>query len=52
MAVDSSIRMCEAYGVKPDAYVTVDPQKQEILFENKTAQNTRYFGGYKVFIDR
>lgn len=45
LAVDSSIRMCEAYGVKPDAYVTVDPQKQEILFENKTAQNTPLFWG-------
>lgn len=45
LAVDSSIRMCEAYGVKPDAYVTVDPQKQEILFDNETAQNTPLFWG-------
>lgn len=45
LAVDSSIRMCESYGVKPDAYVTVDPQKQGILFDNETAENTPLFWG-------
>lgn len=44
-AVDSAIRMCESYGVRPDAYVTIDPQKQEILFDNETAENTPLFWG-------
>ena len=37
--------MCEKYGVKPDAIVTIDPQKQEILFENETANNAPLFWG-------
>lgn len=45
LAVDSSIRMFESYGVKPDAFVTIDPQKQEILFNNEIAQNTALFWG-------
>lgn len=45
LAVDSAIRMCKSYGVKPDAFVTVDPQKQQILFENEIAQNTPLFWG-------
>lgn len=43
--MDSSIRMCESYGVKPDAYVTVDPQKQGILFDNETAEKIPLFWG-------
>ena len=45
IAVDSAIMMCEKYGVKPDAIVTIDPQKQEILFENETANNAPLFWG-------
>ena len=31
--------------MKPDAIVTIDPQKQEILFENETANNAPLFWG-------
>ena len=43
LAVDSAIRMCEEHGIRPDAFVTIDPQKQDILFENETAEQTPLF---------
>ena len=45
IAVDSAIMMCEKHGIKPDAYATIDPQKQEVLFENTTAMATPLFWG-------
>ena len=43
LAVDSAIRMCEEHHIKPDGFATIDPQKQEVLFENQTADETPLF---------
>lgn len=52
LAVDSAIRMCEEHHIKPDGFATIDPQKQEVLFENQTADETPLFGAYRVYISR
>lgn len=43
LAVDSAIRMCVKHSVVPDAIVTIDPQKQDILFHNEVANKTPLF---------
>lgn len=43
IAVDSSIRLLEAHGIEPDAFVTIDPVKPKVLFENELAQKTPVF---------
>lgn len=43
IAVDSAIRMCLKHKITPDAVVTIDPIKNEILFENDLAKNIPVF---------
>lgn len=43
IAVDSAIRLLEAHSIEPDAYVTIDPIKPKVLFENELAQKTPLF---------
>ena len=43
IAVDSAIRLLEANGIEPDAFVTIDPIKPKVLFENQLAQKTPVF---------
>lgn len=45
VAVDSSIRMCVQHNIIPDAFVTIDPCKQKILFENQLVEKLPFFYG-------
>lgn len=40
LAVDSSIRMLLKHNIQPDVIVTIDPDKERILFENDLAKRT------------
>jgi hypothetical protein len=43
IATDSSARMLDRYGIMPDIMVTVDANKEDVLFENEVAENTPLF---------
>lgn len=45
IAVDSAIRMCAEHHIVPDAVVTIDACKQEVLFDNELVQKLPVFYG-------
>ncbi len=50
IAVDSAIRMCFKYDIVPDVIVTLDPDKERVLFENdKVNEIPMFFGTHATY---
>lgn len=43
LATDSAMRMLDKHSIEPDAYLTIDPVKPQVLFENKLSDSVPLF---------